>query len=40
MGGLTKTQIKTFHEEGYLKIEGLLDPINDLDPIIEEYKGF
>lgn len=39
MHGLTQSQIDQFHEEGYLKIEGLLDPVADLDPIIEEYKG-
>lgn len=39
MSGLTKAQVEQFHEEGYLRVEGLLDPVEDLDPIIEEYKG-
>ena len=28
-----------FEEQGFLKVEGLLDPTNVLDPVIEEYKG-
>ena len=39
MTGLTQAQVEQFHEEGYLKVEGLLNPEEDLDPIIEEYKG-
>ena len=39
MGGLTEVQVEQFHEDGFLKIEGLLDPVEDLDPIIDEYKG-
>lgn len=39
MNGLTNEQLEQFHEEGYLKVEGLFDPVEDLDPIIEEYKG-
>lgn len=38
MNGLTQAQVDQFHEEGYLKVEGLLDPQSDLDPIIDEYK--
>ncbi|MCB0095868.1 MAG: hypothetical protein KDE46_09120, partial [Caldilineaceae bacterium] len=36
---LTQAQIDQFRNEGYLLVEGLLDPVADLDPIIEEYKG-
>jgi phytanoyl-CoA hydroxylase len=39
MSGLTQTQVEQFHEDGYLKVEDLLDPVEDLDPIIEEHKG-
>ena len=39
MTHLTNEQVSQFHKEGYLLIEGLLDPVEDLDPIIEEYKG-
>jgi hypothetical protein len=39
MTGLTKTQVGQFHQEGYLMVKGLLDPAEDLDPVIEEYKG-
>ena len=37
MAFLTDDQIDFFDEHGYLLIEGLLDPINDLDPVIKEY---
>ena len=39
MTGLTQAQVEQFHEDGYLMVEGLFDPAQDLDPIIEEYKG-
>lgn len=39
MGALTAEQIAQFEEEGYLLVRGLFDPEEDLDPIIEEYKG-
>ena len=39
MSGLTQAQVKQFHEDGYLKLDGLLDPVEDLDPIMEEYEG-
>ena len=39
MSGLSQSQLEHLESEGYLKVEGLLDPIKDLDPIIEEYKG-
>ena len=38
-GSLTKGQIEQFAEEGYLFIDDLLDPEEDLDPIIDEYSG-
>ncbi|MBI3959193.1 MAG: hypothetical protein HY328_10310, partial [Chloroflexi bacterium] len=39
MGSLTSEQITQFEKEGYLLVRGLFDPAQDLDPIIEEYKG-
>lgn len=39
MGSLTNEQVAQFEEEGYLVVRGLFDPAEDLDPIIEEYKG-
>jgi len=39
MGSLTQEQITQFEEEGYLLVQGLFDPEEDLDPIIDEYKG-
>lgn len=39
MSGLTEAQIEQFHEDGYLIVKGLFDPVDDLDPIIEEYRS-
>jgi phytanoyl-CoA hydroxylase len=39
MTKLTSAQIDHFEREGYLVVKGLLDPVKDLDPIIEEYAG-
>lgn len=39
MAHLTDAQIAQFEEQGYWVVEDLLDPAEDLDPIIEEYKG-
>jgi hypothetical protein len=39
MAGLSQNQLEQFDRDGFLKVEGLLDPIKDLDPIIEEYRG-
>ena len=36
---LTETQVAQFKEEGYLVVEDVLDPEQDLDPVIEEYAG-
>lgn len=36
---LTSVQVNHFEREGYLVVKGLLDPVRDLDPIIEEYAG-
>lgn len=38
MAALTASQLAQFETEGYLKVEGLLSPEEDLNPIIEEYK--
>ena len=34
----TNSVAKTFHEQGFVKVEGVLDPETVLDPVIEEYK--
>jgi phytanoyl-CoA hydroxylase len=39
MASLTAEQIREFEDEGYLVVEGLLDPARDLDPVIAEYEG-
>ena len=39
MPALTPAQVQQFHEDGYLIVEDLFDPVADLDPIIEEYQG-
>jgi ectoine hydroxylase-related dioxygenase (phytanoyl-CoA dioxygenase family) len=36
---LTEAQLSQFKEQGYLLVKDVLDPKEDLDPIIEEYKG-
>ncbi len=36
---LSKAQLKQFEEEGWLLVEGMLEPEADLDPIIDEYHG-
>ena len=36
---LSKSQVEKFVEDGYLLFEDLLDPVEDLDPIIEEYES-
>ncbi len=38
-GALTAEQVQQFEDEGYLLVEGVLDPVMDLDPIIAEYDG-
>lgn len=39
MGGLNAEQVQCFDEEGYLVVDDVLDPEDDLDPIIVEYEG-
>jgi phytanoyl-CoA hydroxylase len=39
MPPLSAAQVRQFEEQGYLVVEHVLDPAQDLDPIIEEYKG-
>jgi phytanoyl-CoA hydroxylase len=39
MGTLTPEQVQQFRREGYLLVEGLLDPVQDLDPVYHEYAG-
>ena len=36
-GLLTAKQVQQFEDEGYLLVEGVLDPAKDLAPIIAEY---
>ena len=37
MAFLSEAQVRQFAEEGYLLVRGLLDPEEDLDPVIAEY---
>ena len=37
MGALSDAQVAQFEEQGYLALEDVLDPRQDLDPVIEEY---
>ncbi len=37
MAALTEAQLDHFHREGYVVVEGLFDPVVDLDPVIAEY---
>ena len=37
MAYLTPAQVEQFHEEGYLIVENLFDPVQDLDPVMAEY---
>ena len=39
MAFLTPAQVEQFHEQGYLIVENLFDPVQDLDPVMEEYAG-
>jgi phytanoyl-CoA hydroxylase len=39
MARLSTQQIEQFRTDGYLVVEGLLDPERDLDPVIAEYEG-
>ena len=39
MSGLTPAQVAQFRREGYLVVEGLFDPAEDIDPVISEYEG-
>src|SRR5215211_9384627 len=38
MTSLTEEQVEQFQREGYLIVENLFDPEEDIEPIIEEYK--
>jgi phytanoyl-CoA hydroxylase len=37
MASLTEEQVEQFHREGYLLVEGLFDPEEDIEPITAEY---
>ncbi len=39
MASLTPAQVEQFNRDGYLRVEGLFDPQEDLDPIIAEYES-
>lgn len=39
MAHLTQAQVAHFEEQGYLVVEDLFDPEQDLHPVIEEYGG-
>ncbi len=36
---LTADQLRQYHEDGYVIVGGVFDPEEDIDPVIEEYKG-
>lgn len=37
MAALSTDQLQQFEKDGYLVVEGLIDPVEVLDPLIEEY---
>jgi hypothetical protein len=37
--GLNSAQLERFDEQGFLLLPGMLDPVQDLDPILAEYAG-
>src|SRR5216683_5130637 len=37
MPSATGIDIATFHEQGYLVVDNVLDPEHDLDPVVAEY---
>ncbi len=39
MAGLTAAQRQQFEEEGYLVVEDVLDPREDVQPVLDEYDG-
>ena len=39
MSALSQQQVDRFREQGFLKVERVLDPATYLDPVIEEYTG-
>ena len=39
MNALSQQQVEQFQEQGFLKVEGVLDPATYLDPVIHEYEG-
>ena len=39
MAHLTQAQVAHFEEQGYLVVEDLFDPEQDLHPVIFEYEG-
>lgn len=39
MAFLSADRVDRFNEQGFLFVEGLLDPEKDIDPIVEEYRG-
>jgi len=39
VAALKPQQVDQFHDEGYVLVEGLLDPARDLQPVFAEYAG-
>ncbi len=39
MGGLTDEQVSRFEDQGFLIVKGLLDPKEDIDPVLKEYEA-
>ena len=34
-----KVDLERFREQGYLVVEGIFDPVADLDPVVAEYSA-
>ena len=34
-----RVDVQRFHDEGYLLIEDVFDPVRDLDPVVAEYEA-
>ena len=39
MPGLSSAQLEQFDRDGFLAVENVLDPVRDLQPVLDEYNG-